>query len=259
MSPTGPWLPRASHAPLRRLFAAFGLDVEYVGRAPEASIPDRALYQPRFRPWLLPEWQRRFAATRGRTLVSDDRLYALATLLLQALATSEGDVAECGVYRGGTARLLADVVRESGASRSLALCDTFAGMPDTDPRVDLHRKGDFADTSLEAVRSYLATYQSIEYVPGLIPASLAPLAQRRFCFVHIDLDIHAAVLDASRFFYERVTPGGFLVYDDYGFASTPGARQAVDTFYADKAEVPLVLAGGQCVVFKTGAETSRDG
>jgi O-methyltransferase len=252
MSPTGPWLPRASHAPLRKLFAAFGLDVEYVGRASDVTIPDRAAYQPRFRPWLLDTWQQRFAATRGRTLVSDDRLYALATLLHQALATSEGDVAECGVYQGGTARLLANVIRDAGASRSLALCDTFAGMPDTDPRVDLHRKGDFSDTSLEAVHRYLAAYENIQYVPGLIPASLVPLTQRRFCFVHIDLDIRAAVLDASRFFYERVTPGGFLVYDDYGFASTPGARQAVDTFYADKPEAPLALAGGQCVVFKAG-------
>jgi O-methyltransferase len=253
MSPTGPWLPRASHAPLRKLFAAFGLDVEYVGRASDATIPDRAAYQPRFRPWLLDVWQRRFAVTRGKTLVSDDRLYALATLLRQALATSAGDVAECGVYQGGTARLLADVIRESGVSRTLALCDTFAGMPDTDPNVDVHRKGDFSDTSLEAVRRYLAAYENVEYVPGLIPTSLAPLAQRRFCFVHVDLDIRAAVLDASTFFYERVAPGGFLVYDDYGFASTPGARQAVDAFYADKIETPLALAGGQCIVFKAGA------
>jgi O-methyltransferase len=226
--------------------------VEYVGHPPTTMIPDRAAYQPRFRPWLLDAWQRRFAATRGKTLVSDDRLYVLATVLRQALATSECDVAECGVYQGGTARLLADIVRESGASRALALCDTFAGMPETDPRVDVHRKGDFSDTSLEAVRRYLAAYENIEYVPGLIPASLAPLAQRRFCFVHIDLDIHAAVLDASTFFYGRVAPGGFLVYDDYGFASTPGARQAVDAFYADKTETPLVLAGGQCIVFKAG-------
>lgn len=250
MSPSGPWLPRASHAPLRKLFAAFGLDVEYVGRVPESMIPDRAAYQPRFRPWLLDDWQRRFAPTRGKTLVSDDRLYALATLLRQALATSDGDVAECGVYQGGTARLLADVMRETGAERPLVLCDTFAGMPDTDPNIDVHRKGDFSDTSLDAVRRFLAAYANIEYVAGLIPASLAPLASRRFCFVHVDLDIRAAVLDASTFFYRRVVPGGFLVYDDYGFASTPGARQAVDDFYADKPETPLVLAGGQCVVFK---------
>jgi len=253
MAPTGPWLPRASHAPLRKLFAAFGLHVEYVGRASETAIPDLAAYRPRFQPWLLPAWQRRFAPTRGKTLVSDDRLYTLATLLRQALATAAGDVVESGVYQGGTARLLAGVIAESGAARPLVLCDTFAGMPDTDPAVDLHRKGDFSDTSLEAVRRYLGAFAGVEHVPGLIPASLAPLAQRRFCFVHVDLDIYTAVLEASRFFYERVTPGGFLVYDDYGFASTPGARQAVDQFYADKLETPLVLPGGQAVIFKAGA------
>lgn len=83
------WLPRAVHGPIRKLFAAFGLDVQYFGRIPNA-IPDRAAYQPRFRPWLLDQWQRRFAATRGKTLVTDDRLYVLASLLRQALATCEG-------------------------------------------------------------------------------------------------------------------------------------------------------------------------
>ncbi|HME82040.1 MAG TPA: TylF/MycF/NovP-related O-methyltransferase [Candidatus Eremiobacteraceae bacterium] len=250
---TRPWPPRAAYAPLRKLLLAFGLDVEYVGRAREPALPDGAAYRPRFRPWLVDSWQQCFTLTRGKTLVSDDRLYVLASLMRQALATVAGDVAECGVYQGGTAALLAETMRERGDARRLFLCDTFAGMPDTDPAVDIHRKGDFSDTSLAAVRSYLAAYANIEYLPGVIPASLAPLAGKRFCFVHIDLDIHAAVLDASSFFYERVASGGFLVYDDYGFASTPGARLAVDEFYADKLETPLVLAGGQCVVFKAGA------
>jgi hypothetical protein len=42
---------------LRKLFAAFGLDVEYVGRPSDTKIPDAGAYQPRFRPWLLPAWQ----------------------------------------------------------------------------------------------------------------------------------------------------------------------------------------------------------
>lgn len=241
---------RAARAPLRKLFRAFGLDVEYVGRVPESKVPDRGAYQPRFQPWLLPVWQQRFEPTRGKTLVSDDRLYVLATLLRQALVASQSDVTECGVYQGGTARLLADVIAQLDAQRTLWLCDTFAGMPDTDPAVDVHKHGDFADTSLQAVKQYLAAYRNLQYLPGLIPASLTALASKRFSFVHVDLDIYAAIKDASAFFYDRVDPGGFIVYDDYGFASTPGARRAVDEFYADKRETPLALASGQCVVTK---------
>jgi len=242
---------RALQSPVRKLFAALGFDLQYVGRV-ASDIPDRAAYQPRLRPWLFAQWQRRFAPTRGRTLVTDDRLYVLAALLEQALS-SEGDVVECGVYLGGSARLLLETIRSRAAQRFLYLCDTFTGMPDADPSADLHRKGDFSDASLARVREDLAEATEVVIVPGVIPQSLAPLALRRFCFVHVDLDLYASVLAAARFFYDLVTPGGFLVFDDYGFSSTPGARRAVDEFFADKREVPLVLASGQCVVFKAPA------
>lgn len=231
------------------MFAVLGFDLQYFGRMP-ARIQDRSAYQPRFRPWLLPQWQRRFTATRGLTLVSDDRLYVLALLLEQALMTGDGDIAECGVYRGGTARLLLDTMRAARSSRRLYLCDTFSGMPDPDRTVDLHRKDDFGDTSEALVHADFADAGDVELVPGIIPDSLAPLADRRFCFVHIDLDLHASISGAARFFYDRISPGGFLIFDDYGFSSTPGARRAVDEFFADKRETPLVLATGQCVVFK---------
>lgn len=243
------WLPRGAREPVRRFFAVFGLDVQYFGTIP-AGIPDRQAYLPRFRPWVLADWQRRFAATRGKTLVSDDRLYVLAALLRQALLASDGAVIECGVYQGGTARLLVDTIDARAPNRRLYLCDTFSGMPETDAAVDVHRKGDFADTSLDAVRTYLGPHANVTFVAGLIPRSLAPLTMERFCFAHLDLDIYDAIVAATRFVYERVVPGGFIVYDDYGFATTPGARRAVDEFYADKRETPLVLASGQCVVFK---------
>jgi len=242
-------LGRVLHAPIRKMFAALGFDLQYFGRV-AAPIPDRAAYQPRFRPWLLPEWQSRFAPTRGLTLVSDDRLYVLAILLEQTLATCPGDIAECGVYRGGSARLLYDTMRAGGTPRRLFLCDTFRGMPEADPAADFHRVGDFGDTSLTQVRAEFAGADDVQLVPGIIPGSLAPLAERRFCFVHIDLDLYISVLAAARFFYDRVSPGGYLIFDDYGFSTTPGARRAVDEFFAGKRETPLVLATGQCIVLK---------
>jgi O-methyltransferase len=243
---------RAFHAPVRKMFAALGFDVQYFGRVAR-GIPDADAYQPRFRPWQPEVWQRRFAPTRGKTLVSDDRLYVLATLLQQALATCPGHAVECGVYRGGTARLLLDTMRATKPDRRLFLCDTFSGMPETDPAADLHRKGDFSDTSLERVRAYLGDAREVSFVPGIIPESLAPLAAERFCFVHVDLDLYSSVIAAARFFYNRVVPGAFLIFDDYGFASTPGARRAVDEFFGDKPETPLALASGQCIVVKAPA------
>ena len=41
-----------------------------------------------------------------------------------------------------------------------------------------------------------------------------------------------------------------MVFDDYGFASCPGARKAVDEFFNDKPERPLVLPTAQAIVMR---------
>jgi len=72
----------------------------------------------------------------------------------------------------------------------------------------------------------------------------------RFCFVHVDADIYRSVLDACAFFWPRLSPGGVLVFDDYGFESCPGAKRAVDEYFAGAMDRPWYLPSGQCVVVK---------
>jgi O-methyltransferase len=40
-----------------------------------------------------------------------------------------------------------------------------------------------------------------------------------------------------------------MVCDDYGFASCPGARKAVDEYFAGKPDVPIELPSGQALIF----------
>jgi len=213
------------------------------------SIPDAGLYRPLFSPWNSPDWRERLRERDPASVVSLDRKYVLWQTASQAARSLPGDFIECGAYKGGTGYLLATVLKAHPEKR-LHLFDTFAGMPETDPQRDLHAAGDFADTSLEAVRAYLAPHQNVVFHPGLIPESFGSLDALRFSFAHIDLDIYEAIGAATAFVYERLGPGGFLVFDDYGFPSCPGARQAVDEFFQGKNEAPIVLASGQCLVIK---------
>ncbi len=231
---------------IRAAFRRIGISISL---APlPRGVPDADLYDPRFQPWRSPQWRARLRETDPRSLVPLDRKYFLYTFLSIALQRSRGDVAECGVYRGGTAYIIAE--RLKGGDRKLCLFDTFEGMPETDATKDVHKKGDFGDTSLAGVKAYLAPFDGIEYFPGLIPDTLAAVSERAFCFVHVDLDIYDAILAASEFFYARVPSGGVILYDDYGAGDCPGARKAVDEFYAGKPEVPFVLHTGQCIVLK---------
>jgi hypothetical protein len=193
-----------------------------------------------------PEFRAVMRGVAARTLVHDPACYVLYRAA-RTVAALPGDVAEVGVYRGGTALLLA---RSAGPGRAVHLFDTFSGMPETDPAHDLHRAGDFADTALADVRALLADQPHAQLHPGLFPATAAELSDASFALVHVDVDIRRSVLDACEFFYPRLVPGALMVLDDYGWTSTVGARTATDEFFAGRPEVPLYLPTGQALVVK---------
>jgi O-methyltransferase len=219
-------------------------------RAAMNGVPDAHLYQPTFRPWLLPEFRALYSEVSRHTLLSAERAWVVYSLARQA-CTVEGDFLEAGVYRGGTARLLRRVLDRVPGPRSLHLFDTFAGMPRTDPFRDRHQQNDFRDTSVESVSAFVGRAQNIVYHKGLVPDTFTGLDDIRLAFSHIDVDIHKSVLDCCRFLYPHTARGGIMLFDDYGFPSCPGARQAVDEFFADKPEFPIVLRTGQAVLFRT--------
>jgi O-methyltransferase len=173
----------------------------------------------------------------------------LSVLASQAIRLG-GDVWECGVYKGGTALLLAELMHKaSNANCKLHLFDTFEGMPETDPRRDLHKRGDFFDTSLATVKERVGRSELTVYHPGFIPNTFTGLESNEIVFAHVDVDIYQSVLDCCAFIVPRLKRGGFIVFDDYGFPSCPGARQAVDEFFGETRWNPLVLSTGQAVIF----------
>ena len=181
------------------------------------------------------------------TLVDEVRCYILYQCAKHTRSLP-GAAAEVGVYRGGTARLLADAVH--GTGKPLHLFDTFGGMPATDPGKDLHALGDFADTSPEAVLKLLHGRDGVFLHVGVFPYTAAAVANESFCLVHVDADIYRSVLDSCAFFYPRLVPAGMMIFDDYGFPSCPGAKEAVDAFFASRKEQPIYLPSGQCLVSK---------
>ena len=211
------------------------------------SIPDAERYQPLYSPWLAADFRALHRQISPYTLVSIDRCWTLSQMLTQALNV-EGDVMEAGVFQGGTARLLKLGMEKSG--RNLLLFDSFEGMKSVSATADRHQRGDFADTSLDSVRRVVGTEAFTDYRKGWIPNTFAGLEERTFCFAHIDLDLYQSILDCLEFLYPRMPRGAVMVFDDYGFPSCPGARRAVEQFFAGRPEKPLALMTGQALVLK---------
>jgi O-methyltransferase len=224
------------------------------------GIPDREMYKPFVNPWsIFSPWDgneviegviRRLVEKKRMTLVSRDRLWILMNLAKQALRL-EGEIWEAGVYQGGTALLLHEVIRGGGLPKTLRLFDTFEGMPETDKDIDKHNAGDFADTDVESVKDLVGEEAYIDFRKGFVPETFAGLEDKRLSLAHIDMDIYPAIMAGCEFVYPRMVSGGFMLFDDYGFHSCPGARKAVDEFFADKPEVHIPLPTGQCLVIKS--------
>lgn len=214
------------------------------------QIPDGELYTPFFSPWYGDgDFRNYYRRAAPKSLVTIDRCYVLYTLLLQSFYIV-GDVWECGVYKGGTAAMFAALLHDKMPSKKLFLFDTFEGMPETTLAKDIHAKGDFGDTCVETVAAYVGCPEITEVRKGFIPSTFKGLEFAQIAFAHIDVDIYQSILDSLAFIWPRLSRGGLIVFDDYGWPSCPGARAAVDEFFIGKSAIPLCLPSGQALVFK---------
>lgn len=186
---------------------------------------------------------RRLVPGTGR---SADRKYFLRSLLRLADGLP-GDTAECGVYEGASSWFVCDHFRGSGKAHHAF--DSFAGLSEP-AHVDgcYWQRGDL--TTVEArARATLAGFDARIY-PGWIPARFAEVGNRRFCFVHVDVDLYGPTKASLEFFYPRLVPGGIIVCDDYGFVTCPGATRAMDEFMAGRPEPIVCSPTGQAFVVK---------
>ena len=173
---------------------------------------------------------RRVAAESDMLLLKDEAYQVLSCA--RATCGVAGDIAEVGVYRGGSARLMCEV----RGDRALYLFDTFEGLPDINA------------APFDAVKAYLAPFEDVHLFKGLFPATAGPIADKRFSFVHLDVDLHDSTRDCLEFFYPRVNRGGIILIHDYLWAE--GVRRAVHDFLASRPEPVLELAGAYCGLVK---------
>ena len=182
--------------------------------------------------------------TDYRTL---DRRYALDQLM-KLVIHLDGDTAECGTFMGASSVLICRHL--DGTRKQHHVFDSFAGLS-RPKHVDggYWHEGDLS-CSEESARENLKPFSFVVFHRGWIPSKFHEVADTAFSFLHLDVDLHQPTLDSLNFFYERMSRGGIILCDDYGFHSCPGAKAAMDTFFADKCEDVVCLPTGQGLVMK---------
>ena len=169
----------------------------------------------------------------------------MITLLLRTMLEKNiaGSLAELGVYKGSTAKLIHHYVPE----RQLHLFDTFEGFTSRSVsaekgHTDFQTKGSkFSDTSITQVRNYISPQNdNVTFHQGYFPDSLTEdFPEQSFAFVHLDADLYEPTLEGLKYFYPRMSKHGILLVHDYN--AWIGARKAVDDFFADKDELPVPM------------------
>ena len=177
--------------------------------------------------------------------------YMILWQFLRSVLHLPGELAECGVYKGGTARMIAKTASMMTVDKQLFLLDTFKGLPVPTPGLDANwQQGDIGDVTLEKVQAYLADFSNITFLPGLFSQNFQHIADQDFCFVHVDADLYQSIRECCEFFYPRMVQGGIILFDDYGFADCPGAKLATDEYFANVPEQLVYLPTAQAFVVK---------
>ena len=195
------------------------------------------------------------------TMTSVERMYALYSAVRYLIANRiAGDFVECGVWRGGSAMMMAlTALAMNEADRTIWLYDTFSGM--TAPgEYDLHAisgepaagimaansrdeenpfwgiapravvEANMASTAWSKGRLRLVEGNVLDTLPANMPEEIALL--------RLDTDWYQSTLHELETLYPRLCSGGVLIIDDFGYWT--GARRAIEEYFAQFAHQPFL-------------------
>lgn len=170
--------------------------------------------------------------------------------IVKAQSYLNAEMAEVGVYQGGSARLIC----EAKGDAKLHLFDTFEGLPEVSEVDTVYEDIKFfqakkmGNTNMELVSKYLESYSNVFIYKGKFPDTSEPVKNSVFSFVHLDVDIYESTLNCLKFFYPRLLPGGIIISHDY--AASQGVRKAFDEFFGEKIKGVIELTEQQCMFIK---------
>jgi len=177
----------------------------------------------------------------AETMIGMKRLTSLQECVETVLAEDiPGDLVETGVWRGGACILMRAVLAAYGdTTRNVWLCDSFQGVPRSDPEHYKADKGIRAELAagilgvpMEEVKANFERYglldEQVRFLPGWFKDTLPTAPIERIAVLRLDGDLYESTIQALDALYPRLSPGGFCIVDDY--LVVDACRQAVTDY-----------------------------
>lgn len=166
-----------------------------------------------------------------------------------------GDLVETGVWRGGAVIFMCAVLAAHGDSERIVwAADSFQGLPKASHEHDLAddlSEHDVLAVTLDQVKENFAKYglldQQVRFLPGWFKDSLPDAPIEKLALARLDGDYYESTWDAIAALYPKLSPGGFLIVDDYGIID--GCRRAITDYRNEHDIVAPVETIDQAGVF----------
>lgn len=174
-----------------------------------------------------------------------------------------GDLIETGVWRGGATIFMRAVLKTLGVTdRIVWAADSFEGLPEPDAEKFPKEAASFNSAAmqkyynrlasgLDEVMHNFATFglldEQVHFLKGWFKDTLPDAPIEKIAVLRLDGDYYESTWDALTNLYHKVSPGGYVIIDDYGEDTWTYCRKAVDDFRSQNGITePLIKVDQPC-------------
>lgn len=178
----------------------------------------------------------------------------------------DGDIVECGTWRGGLSALMLKLLIESHSNKHIYIYDTFEGMPEP-TALDVNYKGtkaldvfnekkdsnefsDWCKASTDIVEQTLSSATSFyrdytKFIKGKVESTLLETKNlpNKVCLARLDTDWYNSTKVELETFYDKIPSGGIIILDDYN--TWQGQKKATDEFLESLEHGPSTMIPGK--------------
>ena len=187
------------------------------------------------------------------TLTTVERCYSLYKAIQYITKGDiQGDIVECGIWRGGSAMLAAlTLIQNNQTHRKIYLYDTYEGMSEpTDKDIDIHgvpyrllwkKEKELLTVSLDEVKNNMLSTgypkENIIFVKGMVEKIIPRTLPNKIALLRLDTDLYESTYHELIHLYPKVTTQGVVIIDDYGHFQ--GSQEATDKYFSQESRQVL--------------------
>ena len=172
------------------------------------------------------------------------------------------DFVECGTWHGHSAWVFSKLIKKSGQKINFHIFDSFEGGYSALNKEDKNLLRVLSQSEIKKqkeqfyskesfVKNIVREFNFVKFYKGWIPTKFHEVKNKKFQFIHIDVDLYQPTYDSLNFFFPRLIEGGIILCESYNMSELPGANKAFEEFLKDKKvnlfyETPY----GGCILIK---------